>query len=188
MRTYLITDAHFYTHDPKLFEKRLKEVLQRHRPHFALYRDKDYTHYARLAEIFVTTCNHMGTAPLLHNDARLALDLDAYGVHYSSNRLCSIGHHDKGLFKVLSTHSLAEIQAAKALGLDAVTFSPIFASPNKGAPVGLAVLKQCLDTIDIPIIALGGIVTPAQIREVEQAGAWAFASIRYFFPKEFSYV
>ncbi|MGD9969385.1 MAG: thiamine phosphate synthase [Sulfuricurvum sp.] len=63
---------------------------------------------------------------------------------------------------------------------DAITYSPVFASPGKGEPKGLEDLKELVATINIPVFALGGIVTEEQIRAVETAGAYGFASIRYF--------
>jgi thiamine-phosphate pyrophosphorylase len=60
------------------------------------------------------------------------------------------------------------------------TFSPIFETPGKGAPVGLEVLKSVTSEVSIPVLALGGILTEAQISACERSGASGFASIRYF--------
>ena len=60
------------------------------------------------------------------------------------------------------------------------TFSPIFETPNKGLPVGLEVLESATSQVNIPVLALGGILTQEQVRACEIAGAGGFASIRYF--------
>ena len=38
-----------------------------------------------------------------------------------------------------------------------VTYSPIFTTPNKGSPKGCKDLKKIVQSINIPVIALGGI-------------------------------
>ncbi|MDH5464666.1 MAG: thiamine phosphate synthase [Thiovulaceae bacterium] len=179
--SYLITDPAFCTHDALVFEQTLETAFSKHQPNFALYRDKDFDDYETLAEIFVTVCKRFGVKAMLHNHAPLAARLGAFGVHYSSDKLCSMGLGDKGLFRVLSCHKKEEIVFAKEQGLDAVTYSPIFDSPNKPKPVGLESLKEISGTIALPIIALGGITTPKHIEAVQKSGASGFASIRYFF-------
>ena len=61
-----------------------------------------------------------------------------------------------------------------------VTYSPIFFSPNKGEPKGLEKLKEAVDTFDIDIIALGGIIDEKHIEQIKETNAKGFASIRYF--------
>ena len=105
----------------------------------------------------------------------------ADGVHLTSSQFGAIETAKAaGLYTVVSTHSVDEIAHAEALGADAVTYSPVFASPGKGTPKGLEDLNETAGKINLPVIALGGIVTPAQIDAVKAAGAAGFASIRYF--------
>ena len=77
-------------------------------------------------------------------------------------------------------HNIEELKKAESLGADMATFSPIFQTPNKGLPVGLKLLESVISEVDIPVLALGGILTEAQIDACEKAGASGFASIRYF--------
>ena len=56
-----------------------------------------------------------------------------------------------GLFVIISAHTFKESEEANFLGADAVTFSPIFSSPNKGVPKGLAPLKEIVGKINIKI-------------------------------------
>lgn len=181
MKSYLITDPSFYTHDLKGFIAKLTDSLKKHKPDFALYRDKEFKSYDTFAPYFVKFCKEHGVKAILHNKAPLAQQLGAYGVHYSSNKLCSIGTTSNELFQILSTHTPEEIISAKQLGIDAVTFSPIFETPNKGEPKGVDILKEVVTNSPLPIIALGGIIDKKQIAQIEKSGAWGFASIRYFY-------
>jgi len=87
---------------------------------------------------------------------------------------------DKGLYVVVSTHDATEALEAQKAGAHAITFSPIFDSPNKGKALGLEKLKEIIAILDIDVFALGGIVTQKQVRLCQEAGAAGFASIRYF--------
>ncbi len=182
MRSYLITDPGFYSDTPATFQKKLQDVLQKHRPDFALYRDKKSPDYAAMAPLFLNVCSqHPHTKAILHGDVELAAALKAYGVHLTSLQTDEIEKAKRfGLFTVVSCHSEDEIVRAEEKGADAVTYSPIFATPLKGEPKGLEDLNERVAKISLPIIALGGITTPEQVKAVEKSGAYAFASIRYF--------
>jgi thiamine monophosphate synthase len=57
-------------------------------------------------------------------------------------------------------------------------FGPIFDSPGK-SPVGLEPLRQVVESVKIPVFAIGGI-TIENSAEVMQAGASGIAGIRLF--------
>lgn len=61
-----------------------------------------------------------------------------------------------------------------------VTYSPIFTTPNKGTPKGCEELEKIVQSVDIPVIALGGIISEQQIDQIKSTKASGFASIRYF--------
>ncbi len=72
----------------------------------------------------------------------------------------------------VSAHSLADVLAAKSLGANYVTLSPIFATQSKpgyGPEIGLSALAAAA-ALDIHVMALGG-VEPKNILEVMSAGA-----------------
>jgi thiamine-phosphate pyrophosphorylase len=118
---------------------------------------------------------------IIHGDPALANQAGADGVHLGSLQLDEIVEAKKmGLFVVASTHNLEELKKAESLGADMATFSPIFETPNKGLPVGLNLLASVVSEVEIPVLALGGILTQEQIRACERVGASGFASIRYF--------
>ena len=157
--------------------------LMKHRPEFALYRNKETKEYAFHAENFLQIAKNIpNLKAFLHQDYELAYRLDAKGVHLTSSQFESIEKAKAlGLEVVVSTHTKEELLNAERLGADYVTFSPIFTTPNKGKPKGVAVLKEIVNATSLKVIALGGIVTEEHIKEVEESGAFAFASIRYFY-------
>lgn len=183
IKSYLITSSDFYTDTRHLFRERLQTQLQKHRVDFALFRDKTTQNYARVAEDFLESCRLFGVeGAFLHRDIELALKLGAKGVHLSSDMFDTIEYaKEQGLEVIVSTHSYEDILLAQSRGADYVTYSPIFASPNKGKPKGVEDLKNILQKVDIKLFALGGILTQEHVSAVEQSGAFGFASIRYFY-------
>lgn len=182
MKSYLITDPLFYGHSVETLTDRLKRVLEHHVPDFALFRDKETPFYPELARVFIDICKEKKVPHVLvHGDPLIAYQAGADGVHLTSHQFSEIGHaKSRGLYVVVSTHTHMEALMAQGLGADAVTYSPVFPSPNKGEAKGLEDLKLIVAKIEIPIFALGGILSQEQINAVEAAGAYGFASIRYF--------
>ena len=178
---YLITDAHYGCPTPGAFAKKLDDIFRAYAVDYALYRDKENPDYTRFAAAFVDVCQAHGVRAMLHRDVALALALGADGVHLTSAQFGAVAQAKAdGLFTVVSTHSPVEVAHAAAEGADAATYSPIFASPGKGAPKGLDDLNETAGRIGLPIIALGGITGAEEISAVRAAGAAGFASIRYF--------
>lgn len=183
MKSYLITSQSFYTHKRDTFREKLQMQLQKHQPDFALFRDKETQNYESLAKDFLdVTAAFKGTKAFLHREVLLAQKLGAAGVHLSSDMFSEIRNAKSlGLEVIVSAHTHEEVLFAQNTGADYVTYSPIFASPNKGEPKGVEDLKALLEKVDVKVFALGGIVTREQISAVAKSGAFGFASIRYFY-------
>jgi len=147
-----------------------------------VYRDKSTENYHSNAKLFLEETNkHSFQKVLLHTDYLLAHKLKADGVHLKSTQFDDIEKAKAlDLFVVISTHTREEAFKAQNLGVDMITYSPIFTTPNKGEPKGVTELQKLTTLLDIPVIALGGIVGEEQILQCEQSGAVGFASIRYF--------
>lgn len=194
MIQYLITDPKYYTSNPITFKKILTHNLsiptQESENEFgnvdiACFRDKKSANFEELAKIFVEVCKEKNIQKILINsDLELAIKLKATGVHLTSTQFdkIQIAKQNK-LFVIISCHTKDEIVQAKNKGADMVTYSPIFATPNKGKIKGCKDLANIIREINIPIIALGGIISQEQINQIKTTKANGFASIRYFIPK-----
>lgn len=180
--SYLITDPKYYSSDPKRFREKLIKILNAHKVDMACFRDKESNNFEELATIFVDICNDFGIKTILINqNYELASKLNATGVHLTSNQFDKIAEAKaKNLFVIISCHTFDEIKKAQNLHANAVTFSPIFYTPNKGQAKGIEKLKEAVELYDIDIIALGGILTIEDIEKIKSTNALGYASIRYF--------
>ncbi len=120
-------------------------------------------------------------ARLLINDRLdVALAVEADGVHIGQGSFpVSTARRLLGPDKLIgvSTHALAEIEAAK--GADFVVFGPVYFTPSKaayGEPQGLGRLRQAVRSSPAPVFAIGGI-HPGRIAAVRAAGAHGIALI-----------
>lgn len=77
----------------------------------------------------------------------------------------------------VSRHTAAGIFAAQDAGADYATLSPVFASPNKGTPLGMANFAHIARRSTLPVFALGG-VELGSVPALMQAGAAGVAVIR----------
>jgi thiamine-phosphate pyrophosphorylase len=177
IKSYLITDPLLFGDTPRTLKASLTAAVEKHSPDFVCLRDKNAKNYEALAREVMKIDEEFRL--LIHSDVDLAIKLDVFGVHLSSSQFHEIARAKKaGLFVIASTHSYEE--ALAAMEADAITYSPIFFSPNKGIPKGLEDLKEITGKINTKIFALGGILSSEQIRQVETCGVYGFASIRYF--------
>ncbi len=77
-----------------------------------------------------------------------------------------------------SCHDRAGLIAAHEAGADAATLSPLFASPGKGTPLGVAGFAAIRAAVpSLPVIALGGI-DASNTRAALAAGASGVAALR----------
>lgn len=79
----------------------------------------------------------------------------------------------------LSTHNVAQIQAADSMPIDYLAVGPVFATGSKANPdpvIGLDGVRQARAATAKPLVAIGGI-TRKNCREVMDAGADAVAVI-----------
>jgi thiamine-phosphate pyrophosphorylase len=123
-----------------------------------------------------------GARLLINDRVDVALAVNADGVHLTTTSLpASIARRVLGPEHLIgvSTHTLAEAQAAAEEGADFLVFGPVFFTPSKapyGQPVGLDALRAARATVNLPILAIGGI-KKANIDQVLGAGADGIAVI-----------
>ncbi len=82
----------------------------------------------------------------------------------------------------VSCHSLESASAAARGGADYIFFGPVFATPSKaafGAPQGVERLREVCASVEIPVLAIGGL-TRENAGECIAAGAAGIAAIRLF--------
>lgn len=113
-----------------------------------------------------------GSKILVNDRADVAIAARADGVHLPAQAPLETL---PGLIVARSCHTEEEVRTAKA---DFVTFSPVFASPGKGEPVGLDALRSAC-RYPVPVFALGGITRQNAAACIE-AGAAGIAGIRLF--------
>jgi thiamine-phosphate pyrophosphorylase len=123
-----------------------------------------------------------GARLLINDRVDVALAVNADGVHLTTTSLpASIARRVLGPEPLIgvSTHTLAEAQAAAEEGADFLVFGPVFFTPSKapyGQPVGLDALRAVRAAVKVPMLAIGG-VKKANIDQVVAAGADGIAVI-----------
>jgi thiamine-phosphate pyrophosphorylase len=123
-----------------------------------------------------------GARLLINDRLDVALAVNADGVHLTTTSLpASVARRLLGPDRLLgvSTHNLAEAQAAAEEGADFVVFGPVFFTPSKapyGQPIGLDALRTVRAALGLPILAIGGI-KKANLDQVIAAGADGIAVI-----------
>ena len=127
-------------------------------------------------------------ATLIVNDrVDVAMATDADGVHLGQDDL-SVAEARAllGPDKIigLSTHSLAQVEAALTTSANYIAIGPIFSTTTKANPdptVGLELLRQARQLTSLPLVAIGGI-TLDTASEVLAAGADSVAVISALYP------
>jgi thiamine-phosphate pyrophosphorylase len=123
-----------------------------------------------------------GASLLINDRIDVALAVGADGVHLTTTSLpVTVARQLLGPGRLIgvSTHTVAEAQAAADGGADFVVFGPVFYTPSKapyGRPVGLEALRAARSAITLPILAIGGI-KKANLDQVLEAGADGIAVI-----------
>jgi thiamine-phosphate pyrophosphorylase len=132
---------------------------------------------ARAARIVLDT----QTKLLVNDRADIAFSSGADGVHLTADSIPAAvirQYFPAGFIIGVSCHTFEECARAKTDGADFVTFSPVFASPGKGAPQGLKALREICERLKpFPVVALGGI-DETNYESILPAAA-GFAAIRF---------
>ena len=133
----------------------------------------------RLPEQIISLAHEFGAKILLHNDVELAKKLGADGVHLPSAALLKLLQKPEHLMVAASCHNAVELEHAQKLGLDFVVLSPV--KPTKShenvATLGWQNFTQFIESIEIPVYALGG-MTLEDLPQALQAGARGIAMQR----------
>jgi thiamine-phosphate pyrophosphorylase len=129
------------------------------------YRSKhvDSSRQLEEAAILLALCKQYGAQLLINDSVQLALAVGAHGVHLGQDDM-PIAQARQQLGKTavigITCHdSLILALDAQQAGADYVAFGRFFPSSTKQSapPADLQVLTQARQTLDIPVVAIGGI-------------------------------
>ncbi|MEA2049575.1 MAG: thiamine phosphate synthase [Campylobacterota bacterium] len=182
---YLITDPIEYGDDIYSLEKNLSNSFQNYNIDMICFRDKISTSIEDLAKRTIEISRKFNiNKVLINSNIDLAIKLKFDGVHLKSNQFDDIKYaKENNLYVIISCHNKIDIEKAKSLKCDAVTYSPIFYKKDKGKPKGLDDLSKMVEIYQdeyFKIIALGGIISNFQVEQIKTTKVSGFASIRYF--------
>ncbi len=81
----------------------------------------------------------------------------------------------------ISTHSLEQAIKAEKAGADYIGIGPVFSTPTKEKykPIGISCVKEVLQSVNIPVVAIGGIDIDV-VEELVKIGVRNVAMVRAF--------
>lgn len=135
-----------------------------------------------VAKSMVAVCRQAGVPFIVNDRIDVAVASGADGVHLGQNDFpIPLARSLLGKDKLIggSAATLEEARICLAEGADYIGFGPVYVTGSKedaGPVSGAAVLKQVVETIPLPIIAIGGI-TAENVGEVVRAGVYGIAVI-----------
>lgn len=153
------------------------------------YRDKNPVDAFRLASALQRLCATAGVPLLINDDAELARQVGAAGVHLGrddgnveqARRLLG----DAAIIGVSCYNDVARAQRLVEAGADYAAFGRFFPSGSKplAAPAQVETLRLARQLLTVPIVAIGGIL-PENGKPLLEAGAGLLAVIGGIFDHE----
>jgi thiamine-phosphate pyrophosphorylase len=152
-------------------------------------KDLDARSLVELARFAAAETRATSVRVLVNDRLDVALAASAAGVHLGEKSLpldvVTEWRRSTGRLDFLigvSCHSLESARAAERSGADYIFFGPVFATPSKaafGPPQGIERLREVCASVDVPVLAIGG-VNLENARACVAAGAAGVAAIRLF--------
>jgi thiamine-phosphate diphosphorylase len=135
----------------------------------------------------VAACRQAGARLFINDHWELAIELGAEGIHLGQQDLAALQESQRrqiaraGVSLGVSSHSLWELARAKALAPAYIACGPVWPTTIKEMPwrvQGLDNLSWWCATAGAPVVAIGGILTPEQVRAAASCGAYAVCVVR----------
>lgn len=135
----------------------------------------------------VRLASETGKLFLVNSLLEMALEEEADGAHLTSSQDVGEARRVRDRFGARqsllgkSVHTLSEAVMAEAEGVDYLLLGPIFDPLSKGSyglPLGCSALQEAVQTLSIPVIAIGGI-DESKFGEVFKTGAGGAAGITW---------
>jgi thiamine-phosphate pyrophosphorylase len=185
---YLITDRKLVKNGLAAACEEILAAARMYRRFVAVQlREKDLTsrELLALARELRKICTAHGALLLINDRIDVALACDADGVHLPADSFAVRDAREllgKSKLIGVSTHTIAEVEAANRAGADFVVFGPVYDPISKrgfGPAAGVEALRSVCEASDIPVYALGGIRPDriAELSECEVAGVAAIGSV-----------
>ena len=120
---------------------------------------------------------------IVNDDPSIADEVGADGVHLGQSDLPIPAARERfPSLKIfgLSTHSIAQVEAARELAPDYIGVGPVYATPTKEIPdttIGLETMQKMIAAAHVPAVAIGGI-DASRLPDVLREGARNFAVVR----------
>ena len=143
-------------------------------------RDESTLRLVEYTSAIVEVCHARGVIALVNRRLDVVLATEAQGVQLPSNgfRPSEVRRVASDLLIGSSVHSIDKAIRAANDGTDSITFGHVFASGSHPSdpPRGVEMLRNIVDVVDVPIVAIGGI-GPRNVELVREAGATSISVI-----------
>jgi thiamine-phosphate diphosphorylase len=168
----------------KNFLERIKEVLE-YGIDILILREKDMSEreYESLAKEVIELCRSYGVVCMLHTFIEIASRINHPYIHLRFEDFLNLSTDEKNFFRKIgvSVHSVDEAVICDQKGASYITASHIFETSCKAGiiPRGLVYLKDTVNSVSIPVYALGGI-TPYNMDKCIENGAAGVCMMSYY--------
>ena len=165
------------------------ELLFQTRADLVQWREKDLSaeENRSFVQRGVRLASETGKLFIVNSLLEVALEEEADGTHLTASQDVGEARRVRDRFGARqsllgkSVHTLAEAEKAEAEGVDYLLLGPIFDPFSKGSyglPLGCSALQEAVQTLSIPVIAIGGI-DESNFEEVFKTGAGGAAGITW---------
>ena len=122
---------------------------------------------------------HNNCCVLVNDDATLARDIGAHGLHLSSKRLMATTERPTFARVAATCHAAEELAHAASLGLDFAVLGPVLptASHPENQGLGWTAFGELIEKSPIPVFALGG-MSGDLLETARRTGAHGIAMLR----------